>query len=198
MIRFTYNHTAMITLVWNQTDAKSQVFFDGKIQKIVSQLGALSTLFFNKQVERLLPLEYLDKLPTFDARAWQVPNLMEAYNCLLWREQDATKNSISLAAQSLYKHKELQHKHSDELQEMIFQRGINWNDYPAFFKRGTYVKRQKNSKIFSRDELENLPPEHSARKNPSLEVVRYAVEPLKLDIVSTYKDKLDVLFGDCK
>ena len=44
-------------------------------------------------------------------------------NYLIWRQQDATRNSISSVAQSLYSHKELDGKNSSELQEMIFAKG---------------------------------------------------------------------------
>lgn len=36
----------------------------------------------------------------------------------------------------------LQDKSSSQMQELLFQKGVNWNDYPAFFKRGTFVLRR--------------------------------------------------------
>ena len=42
-------------------------------------------------------------------------------------------------AQPLYSHKELQNKSCNEMQEMCFQKGHNWNDLPTSWKRGRCV-----------------------------------------------------------
>jgi tRNA(His) 5'-end guanylyltransferase len=67
----------------------------------------------------------------------------ETLNYLIWRQQDTTRNSISAVAQSLYPHKEeLLNKSADQQQEMIFQKGINWNDYSARYKRGRIIVKE--------------------------------------------------------
>jgi hypothetical protein len=65
----------------------------------------------------------------------------EVINYFIWRQQDATRNSISSVAQSLYSGKELEGKTSDTMQEMIFQKGINWNDFDFRKKRGAVIAR---------------------------------------------------------
>jgi tRNA(His) 5'-end guanylyltransferase len=76
----------------------------------------------------------------FDTRIFQISNSIEVENYFIWRQQDATRNSISAVAQSLYKGKnDLIGKSSDQKQEMIFQKGINWNDYPSKVKH-LYLK----------------------------------------------------------
>ena len=73
----------------------------------------------------------------FDARTFTVP-IEEVNNCLLWRQQDATRNSIQALAQSLYPHKELQGINTKALQDKMFsEKGINWNDLPTEQKRGS-------------------------------------------------------------
>jgi tRNA(His) guanylyltransferase len=80
--------------------------------------------------------------PHFDARVISLPTLEEATNMMLWREMDATKNAVSMAAHSMFSHKSLQNKSGPQMQERMFkEKGINFNDYPDFFKRGTFVKR---------------------------------------------------------
>jgi tRNA(His) 5'-end guanylyltransferase len=79
-------------------------------------------------------------MPRFDARVYVVPTLEEAVNSFLWREQDATKNSITMAASAYYSHNELMNKNGSEKQEMLFQKEVNWNDYPTFFIRVSYVQ----------------------------------------------------------
>lgn len=77
----------------------------------------------------------------FDARAFTVP-IEEVNNCLLWRQQDATRNSIQALAQSLYPHKELQGINTKALQDKMFsEKGINWNDLPTKQKRGSCCRK---------------------------------------------------------
>lgn len=72
----------------------------------------------------------------FDARAFTIPK-EEVANYFYWRQIDATRNSIQMAGQANFSHKALQGKSCNEIQEMLFQeRGINWNNYSAFEKRG--------------------------------------------------------------
>lgn len=80
------------------------------------------------------------KVAMFDARIFIIPEAEEVVNYFVWRQQDATRNSISMSAQSMFSHKELQKKSSSDLQEMMFTlKGVNWNDYPTRFKRGTAI-----------------------------------------------------------
>ena len=73
----------------------------------------------------------------FDSRVFNIPK-EEVNNCLLWRQQDATRNSIQSVAQANFSHKQLEGKNCNELQEMLWQeKGINWNDYPTHLKRGS-------------------------------------------------------------
>ena len=66
----------------------------------------------------------------------------EVFNYFLWRQQDAARNSVSMTAQAHFSHARLQSKSSSEMQEMLWQeKGINWNDLPAGFKRGRVVER---------------------------------------------------------
>lgn len=166
-----YTQSDEITLAWHSTDIKSQIWFDGRVAKMVSQLAAQATLAFYRIVLERMP-EYAERMPTFDARVWTVPNRFEGANVFLWRERDATMNSISMAAQSVYSDRELHRKSSADKQEMLRRKGINWNDYPARFKRGMYVQRRTVLKPFSAEEIEKLPPQHAARTNPGLMVER--------------------------
>jgi tRNA(His) 5'-end guanylyltransferase len=77
----------------------------------------------------------------FDARAFQIPFIDEVENYFIWRQQDAVRNSISSVAQSLYSTKELHGKKTSDMQELIFQKGINWNDYDFRLKRGAVIAK---------------------------------------------------------
>jgi tRNA(His) 5'-end guanylyltransferase len=193
-----YTQSDEISLIWHETNFKSQIFFDGKIQKMCSILAALSTSFFQHEIRQgdLRHLKF--KFPIFDARVWNVPLPIEAVNYLVWREADATRNSVSMVAQSLYSHKQLQNKSSKQMQEMIFQKDINWNDYPANHKRGTYVRRVQRAIRFSAEELEKLPLKHAARENPELTMLRSVIEIVEWPPLAQIENRADVIFGDAE
>jgi tRNA(His) 5'-end guanylyltransferase len=190
-----YTQSDEITLMWYVDDPKSSIYFDGRYFKMVSDLSAMASVFFNRKLVEYLP-EKSDKWPRFDCRVFNVPTLDEAVNTFLWREQDATKNSITMAASAFYSHKQLHKKNGSEKQEMLFQKGVNWNDYPTFFKRGTYVQRKRICRKFTTDELEKLPKKHEARKNPDLMIERWVVDRIDIPPLSKITNKVDVIvFG---
>lgn len=193
-----YTQSDEITLVWFAPDYKSKVWFDGRIQKMTSLLGSHSTLYFNQYIMQHMPT-YAKRNPTFDARVWNVPTLQEAINVLIWREWDATKNSIQMAGHTYFSSAQLHKKHTGEIQEMLFQgHGINWNDYPAFFKRGTYIGWTPlgSNRQLTSDEIELLPPKHAARRNGG--IITKSVRALtEFDIppITQVPDPMDLFFG---
>ncbi len=188
-----YTQSDEMSLVWYSDDIKSQIFFDGRIQKMVSILASMATAYFNAHVRELLP-EKEGTYAHFDCRVWQVPSLMEATNTFLWREQDASKNSISMAARHYFSHNQLHGKNADEMQELLFQKGVNWNDYPAFFKRGTFIQKRKVERAFTANELEQLPPKHEAHTNPHLVVERTEVRRLDMPRFGSVDNRVLVVF----
>lgn len=189
----SYTQSDEITLVLFKDTIESQVFFGGRVQKLNSIFASMATAYFNKHLEAHLP-EKKDKMPLFDCRIWNVPSLEEASENLLWRELDATKNSISMAAQAYYSHKELHGKNGSEKQEMLFKKGINWDKYPAFFKRGSYFRRVNKFVKFTTEEINKLPMKHEARKIPNLMVERSLVEGVEFPPLNKVANKVDVLF----
>lgn len=189
-----YTQSDEITLAWHVTDPQSQVWFDGKIAKMVSQLGALATLYFYRKVTDRMEYTYAEKLPTFDARVWQVPNRTEGANVFLWREWDATKNSLTMAASAYYSHNELHEKNGAQKHDMLHAKGINWNDYPAFFKRGTFIQRKREIRPFNASELESLPLKHHARLNPDLAIERWVIGPVDMPPFTTVTNREAVIF----
>ncbi len=99
-----------------------------------------------------------------------------------------------MLAQSLYSQKQLHGKNNSELQEMIFQKGLNWNNEPSRFKRGAYFKRKVIERDFTPEELANLPANHEARSNPNLTVKRSVVERLEIPQLTKIKNRVDVIF----
>lgn len=194
-----YTQSDEITLILHSDDPKSMIWFGGKHSKIVSQSAALATLFFFQEVQERMP-DYACRNPTFDSRVFQVPNKREAVNCVIWREWDATKNSVSMAAQtavaahSKYGKKALHGKHQGQQMDILMDCGINWNDYPDWAKRGTYARRKRVDRKFTESEMHLLPEKHQARKDPNLVVSRTKVVAECLPILTTITNKEEVLF----
>lgn len=195
-----YTQSDEITLILYTDNNKSQIYNDGKKQKILSKLTGECVSYFNNIIRTSFDsVSFLYKTANFDCRIYQTPTLKDACNQLLWRELDATKNSISMLAQSLFSHKELQNLNGEQLQDkMMLEKNVNWNDLPTKFKRGRYVKRTRIFKEFTKEELENLPKEHNAHKNPHVVYERNVIEEIEYPIFSKIINKEDVIFNNEK
>lgn len=189
-----YTQSDEITLAWHSQSTQSQIWFDGRVAKMTSQLAAQATLHFYRLVLARMP-DYAKRLPTFDARVWNVPNRTEGANVFLWREWDATKNSISMAAAAFYSHKQLEGKNGNQKLDMLQERGVNWNEYPAPIKRGSYVQRRTVSRPFTADEIDSLPPKHAARANHGLVVERSTVTMVDLPRLASLTNREEVIFA---
>ena len=64
---------------------------------------------------------------------------------LLWRQQDATRNSIQALAQSLYSQKQIEGINTKDLQDKMFtEKNVNWNDLSTSKKRGSCCIKTEN------------------------------------------------------
>lgn len=188
-----YTQSDEITLLWHQREFRSQLPFDGKVQKLVSNLASMTSVQFNKQVRDFVPEK--KKIPAyFDCRVWSVPNKTEAINVFVWREQDAVRNSIQGLAQAHYSHKELFGKDQSAMHEMLHAKGVNWNDYAARIKRGTYVQQYHVERPFAPKELELLPPMHAARLYPNMSFHRREVRLLAMPPIQQVINRKEVIF----
>lgn len=176
---FGYTQSDEITLVLTDYKTiKTDAWFGYNIQKMTSVSASIATLEFNRLIREawskvaanIIPLKDGDPIvneeafkrsqlllsrtdkAVFDSRAFSVPK-DEVCNCLIWRQQDATRNSIEAAGQANYSHGQLHKKNCNEIQEMLFQKGINWNDYPTDFKRGSACYRVKKTEVM--DDVRN-------------------------------------------
>ena len=78
---------------------------------------------------------------------------------------------------------------------MMFQeKQINFNDFPDWFKRGTFLQRRHEMTKFSAEELDRLPEKHEARKNPDLMIERSKVKQLEMPKFSTVVNRVGVIF----
>lgn len=192
--RIGYTQSDEITLVFLVDEIKQTMMFDGKAQKLCSVLASMTTSHFMLECLKSggeLATRAM-RGPQFDARVFQVPTRFEAANAILWREQDACKNAISMSARSFYEHSELQGKTGPEMQELMFQKGQNFNDYPAFFKRGTFLQARTRTEALPAETLERMAP----HKRPDEEalVVRRSIEVIEMPIFSKVVNREAVIF----
>lgn len=135
-------------LLTNYQDIDTQSWFDNNLQKMVSVSSAMASVTFTMNSEEIWGYEGdmgevpLRKEAYFDSRAFIIPK-EDVCNYFLWRQQDATRNSVQMLARSLYSHKQLDGKGNAELQEMIWEKGINWNDCPIPQRRGRCIVKTK-------------------------------------------------------
>lgn len=159
---FGYTQSDEISLILvDYKKLNSSAWYDSEVQKMCSVAASLCTLKFNEifreAVESFSSFRYhisqyaeymhetfltaynkaLETGATFDCRAFNVPK-EDVCNCIIWRQQDATRNSIQSLAQSVFSHKELHGLSCDKLQDKLFkERDVNWNDLETYKKRGT-------------------------------------------------------------
>lgn len=152
-----YTQSDEITIVLTPfAKETSDTWFNGNIQKMTSVSASMATANFNQlrmsracnnsddDYEQDLLTRYdinWFKLAMFDSRVFTLPSKEEVMNCLIWRQRDAIRNSVSMAAQSVYSHKELHKKSSTDMLEMLKMKGIDWNEYPESAKKGTIIRK---------------------------------------------------------
>ena len=182
-----YTQSDEITMAWLEP-----CVFDGRFQKLTSILAGYASAVFDK----LLTARKgeLRQVACFDCRVWQVPTIQDVMDVFVWREDDAVKNSLTMAAQSVYSHKQLMGVQGPQKHEMLHAKGINWDKYPAHFKRGVYAKRVTVERPMSEEELAKLPPK-AVEKARGAVIRRSSVEILNMPPIRKFKEASRVLLG---
>lgn len=150
-------------LLTDYENINTAAWFDYEVQKMCSIAASMATLAFNRalnatwtnwvyyrfdeafseekteffsEMDRIYA-KAIEKGAMFDARVFSIPK-EEVCNYFIWRQQDATRNSIQMVGQANFSHKELQNKSCNDIQDMLMtKKGINWNDFPTVQKRGS-------------------------------------------------------------
>ena len=185
-----YCQSDEISLGFGNIDAAKEFMFSGRVQKIVSVVASIASVYFNRIIQETIP-ERAKMQPVFDARVFQYPTLELAAETFLWRETDATRNSLTMAAHSYYDHKELQGAGFVKKHDLLHAKGVNWNDYPAFFKRGTYIGKRKVMKQLSEQELARIPEKF---REPGKWFERSVINDLELPEYSKMVNPVRVFF----
>ena len=159
-----YTQSDEITLIL--TDYKkleTAAWFDYDIQKICSVSASIATLAFNRSFAKQCAL-YAPSYSTdinnahinsiyngalFDSRCFNIPK-EEVTNCVLWRQQDAIRNSINSVGQANFSYKELQGLSTDQiLKKLLEEKQIDWNKLPVHLQRGSCCIKREVDGVYS-------------------------------------------------
>ena len=183
VLGYTQSDEITLVLV-DYSNLDTEAWYDYATQKIVSVAASICTFQFNKifakkvkafidehqkvaddpdtygaelseSVKKLIGVykRAVEKGALFDARVFNIP-VEEVTNCVLWRQQDATRNSISSLAQAHFSQRELHGKNSSQMQDMLMETyGINWNNLSIPEKRGTAIVKDDDGKWFIDTEM---------------------------------------------
>lgn len=148
---FGYTQSDEISLVI-RTDQSDETtpWFDNRIAKMASVSASFATVAFNDCMRAFYSSHETPAF--FDCRPFALPSNIEVMNCLIFRQRDCVRNSISNA---LYYDggkvkgrgtiRKMAHgKNRDEQQELLYQTaGINWaKHYPEEYKNGIAIFRE--------------------------------------------------------
>lgn len=129
-------------LLVNYKSLDSGSWFENSLQKMVSVAASMAGAKFTSISNTIFDEA---KIATFDCRAFVLPK-EDVCNYFVWRQQDATRNSVQMLARSIYSHKQCDNKNNNQLQEMCWKAGINWNDCPTSQKRGRCIVKREVTK----------------------------------------------------
>ena len=175
-----YTQSDEISLVLTDyAELTTNAWFGNNLQKMCSVSASMATLAFNKAFNDNI-VRYIDshfdtncdvtkdlaeytkilinarnKGAMFDSRVFTIPK-EEVCNYFIWRQQDATRNSIQSVGQANFSQKELHGKSCNDIQDMLMtQKSINWNDYATTLKRGSCCIKIDDG-ITKYDEIGNI------------------------------------------
>lgn len=151
-----YTQSDEISLVLTDyKNLETAAWFDYDIQKVCSVSASMATLAFDrcfldvilsKNISlKDIHVDAVVKGALFDSRCFNIPK-EEVVNCILWRQQDAIRNSINSVGQANFSHKELQGLSTDQiLKKLLEEKQIDWNKLPVYLQRGSCcIKREVN------------------------------------------------------
>ena len=134
-IVYGYTESDEISLLFHPSDNT----FSRKTRKINTTLAGEASAFFSMS---------LGRLATLDCRVVPLPNKEKVVDYFRWRQEDAHRNALnSWCYWTLRKEgknvsaasRELENKSVSYKNELLFERGINFNDLPKWQKRGVGI-----------------------------------------------------------
>lgn len=121
-VRFAYTQSDEVSLLITAFGENEELFFGGRLVKMLSIIPGLATAYFNKHLPEDFPLVQ------FDAKVWEVPTQNDAFAWFLYRQNDCVRNSKLQHAQYYFSHSALKGLHSDQqVEKVLIEKGVDWN-----------------------------------------------------------------------
>ena len=143
-VLFAFQSNDEITLILrNDQNNNTEPFLNNKLQKICSIASSIATLHFNNYTKSI-DLNLIGE-PLFTSQVFVVPNIAEAMNVLIFKQQQSFYLSIQFACfyELLKKYDKntikemLNGLNSEEKIDLLNQEcGIDFHEYSSTFKRG--------------------------------------------------------------
>lgn len=136
-VKLAYWQSDEISLLLTDYDRlETEAWFSRNLQKMVSVSASIATHAFNDNFSHPTKVGY------FDSRAFTIPK-EEVCNYFIFRQNDASRNSVQGLGQANFSHKSLHGLNNSQVQDkLMLEKGINWNDTPTIFKRGACCLRK--------------------------------------------------------
>jgi hypothetical protein len=103
---------------------------------------------------------------------------------------DARKNAISMVAQGRFSHKTLHGKGQNAMLAMLADAGVDFEAFPASFRRGTFVRRVAVERILTAEEMDRIPEKH----RPTGPVVRSDMIAIDMPPFNKVTNRVEVVF----
>lgn len=133
---FAYSQSDEISLFLRDYDnLNTESWFGNNVQKMISVSASYATGTFNQYARRY------DLSPAFfDARVFNLPK-DEVVNYFIYRQHDGVRNSVSMYANHILGHKQIQGKNSITMKEMLAESGKPWENVPTVFRHGIAMRK---------------------------------------------------------
>ncbi len=198
--RLAHTYSDEISLLLYADSHESQIYYQGKPQKLITVLASTLTVAFRLAVGEWRPPRPWEPA-YFDARAFSLPSIDEAANYFRWRELDAVRNSISSLAQAHFSPKQLHGKDGEAMKTMLrdacdgttMADGLvpKWESLSARETRGQYVARRKVFKELDDDTLARIPE----KNRPEGPIERHEVQLLDMPPWTEITNPIEALLG---
>ncbi|MDE6426035.1 MAG: tRNA(His) guanylyltransferase Thg1 family protein [Ruminococcus sp.] len=126
----------------------TEPWFGNGLLKICSVTASIATSAFNKHfrnaVKGIVDNVYTQRIDkaNFDSRAFNIPK-DEVNNYMIWRQQDAIRNSIEATAQAYFSQRQLCGVNCSMALEMLLtEKNIEWHSFPLSLQRGVCCIRK--------------------------------------------------------
>lgn len=141
-----YYQSDEISFVFLPKEGKTNIEFGGRVQKLCSVYASIFTSHFIYNMSEYNRSENgngmkVSETPYFDARVFNVDNISEAANSILWRIKDCQKNYCSCVFRYKKGHREMQGLSGKEMIDILDQEGFDHSDMVKYRHGIIFMKK---------------------------------------------------------